>query len=198
MGIAMILVLCSFVGKLGISSREVDMPYLSVQAFGKAQLKCCHLAIQDSKKIQWMKSKLSRKIVGNEKFLTLSENIIQKEAGKKCSILIINYVQRNDTGLYQCVMNTTGPNLTDGTYLLVFGECKTIICEITCIKHQNKILTSEGILLLLCVVFPSAILLCKIERSQGQGPYQDVCNFMEEEDIQLEKTLKEVLSFSRA
>ncbi|GLD72109.1 B-cell antigen receptor complex-associated protein alpha chain [Lates japonicus] len=110
--------------------------------------------------------------------------------------------------------------LSHGTYLQVYKPLEKTLnfSEST----KNGILTAEGILLLLCVVLPSATLLCKskkvheiekkkmkkeeeniyqglnlddccttydqIERSQALGPYQDVCNIMEEEEeIQLEK-----------
>nr|XP_020445840.1 B-cell antigen receptor complex-associated protein alpha chain isoform X4 [Monopterus albus] len=168
---------------------ELDKPFLDVSVSQNTVLECCFNPNLKSVNFTWFK------------------------------VLRNDTVQFSDTGLYRCLLNYSVEwSYTHGTYLQVSEHVMlTGLSEST----KNKILTAEGILLLLCVLLPSAILLRKskrvseqekkkakkeeeniyqglnlddccttydqIERSQAQGPYQDVCNIMEEEEIQLEK-----------
>ncbi|XP_072514944.1 B-cell antigen receptor complex-associated protein alpha chain [Salminus brasiliensis] len=137
-----------------------------------------------------------------------------------CSSLVINDVSLNDIGLYRCNLQHESIHTelqTPGTFLQVFVPIKKTLNISESVK--NSIITAEGVLLLLIVVIPGAMLLCKskglhelekrkgkeeeniyeglnlddctstyhqIQRSQVQGPYQDVVNAAED-DIQLEK-----------
>ncbi|CAK6977111.1 B-cell antigen receptor complex-associated protein alpha chain [Scomber scombrus] len=80
-----------------------------------------------------------------------------------CGTLTFISVQLNDTGLYQCYLNGSSVHYTHGTYLQVYKPMeKTInLSE----RTKNRILTAEGILLLLCVLVPSATLLQKVRKS---------------------------------
>ncbi|XP_070768719.1 B-cell antigen receptor complex-associated protein alpha chain [Enoplosus armatus] len=225
MGTVTNLLLCSFVVvfALGEVSLEVDRPFLRVKLFEAAVLKCCYTT-RVSVDFTW-----ARRVQPSN--MTLGPDAVQfpdraTQGNTKvdeifCGTLTFKSVELNDTGLYQCLLNGSDVHLfTHGTYLQVYKPIeKTInLSEST----KNKILTAEGILLLLCVIVPSATLLCQskrlnelekkkvkredeniyqglnlddccatydqIERSQAHGPYQDVCNIMEEEEeIQLEK-----------
>ncbi|XP_071326355.1 B-cell antigen receptor complex-associated protein alpha chain [Trachinotus anak] len=226
MGIAIIFVLCSTVVGTVVSvvTLEADRPFLSVPLSGTAELECCYTTNGKSVTYTWIKdgNKTSGPIYLTSANTGFSADVIKgRSYGIQCGTLTLKKVQLNDTGMYKCLLNNSNSKLfTHGTYLQVHKPLeKTInLSEST----KNKILTAEGILLLLCVVLPSASLLCKskrvhelekkkmkkeeeniyqglnlddccatydqIERSQTQGPYQDVCNMMEEEEeIQLEK-----------
>ncbi|AWO96319.1 putative B-cell antigen receptor complex-associated protein alpha chain [Scophthalmus maximus] len=223
MAIAAILVLCSFAV---ITQSEVtlqaDVPYLRVSLSHRAVLECCYNTSGKSVKHTWVKSfKVAKESFG-PLAVNFSEHVFEGFKTKSgCSTLTLRSVQLNDTGMYQCWLNSSDIRLfSHGTYLQVFKPLeKTLnLSEST----KNKILTAEGVLLLLCVLLPSTTLLCKskklhelekkkarkeedniyqglnlddccstydkIERSKAHGPYQDVCNTMEdEEEIQLEQ-----------
>ncbi|KAI1886278.1 hypothetical protein AGOR_G00212360 [Albula goreensis] len=138
-----------------------------------------------------------------------------------CFELKVRQVTVNDTGLYRCLLNHTSlPKqvYTHGTFLQVYRPMEKFlnISE----SAKNRIITFEGVLLLICVLGPGLFALIKtkrlnelerrknkgeeeniyeglnledcnstyhqIQRSQVQGPYQDVDN-VRDEDIQLEK-----------
>ncbi|XP_070407235.1 B-cell antigen receptor complex-associated protein alpha chain isoform X2 [Nothobranchius furzeri] len=214
MGVVVFLVLCSVVG--GLASEQVildaDRPFLRVQLYDTATLKCCYKG--GSKFLTWIKRDSSA--AKNRVKDTVSE--VESDS-LHCSTLTFDKVELNDTGLYQCYLNKSKVE-THGTYMQVYKPMeKTInLSEST----KNTILMFEGFLLLLCVIVPSSILLFKsrslkqlemkkmkqeeeniyqglnldeccttydqIERSQAHGAYQDVGNCAGEgEAIQLEK-----------
>nr|XP_020445837.1 B-cell antigen receptor complex-associated protein alpha chain isoform X1 [Monopterus albus] len=202
---------------------ELDKPFLDVSVSQNTVLECCFNPNLKSVNFTWFK--VLRNDTGNfstfavDLSIYVSANQTSKDNGIHCGTLTFTSVQFSDTGLYRCLLNYSVEwSYTHGTYLQVSEHVMlTGLSEST----KNKILTAEGILLLLCVLLPSAILLRKskrvseqekkkakkeeeniyqglnlddccttydqIERSQAQGPYQDVCNIMEEEEIQLEK-----------
>ncbi|XP_040899401.1 B-cell antigen receptor complex-associated protein alpha chain [Toxotes jaculatrix] len=225
MGIATIVVFCSFAVGIAQSALTLmaDQPFLSVPLSEKAEMKCCYNNNVTSVEPLWVR-RFKNANNASVDFVTPSVSVISDHIKKDhtfCGILKLNSVELNDSGLYHCSLNSSkGSLLSHGTYLHVYKPMKKTLnlSEST----KNKILTAEGILLLLCVILPSATLLCKskkireiekkkvkteeeniyqglnledccttydqIERSQGHGPYQDVCNIMEEEEeIQLEK-----------
>lgn len=221
MGIAVVFVLCSL--GVGFTQGEVllmaDRPYLKVWLFDPADLYCCYEG--EPKGITWVR-RVKANNTGYLQSVEVSERVTTRDnlkGGILCGTLTITSVQLNDSGLYHCKLNGT-ETYTHGTYLHVYKPLEKTIA----IKEstKNMILTAEGILLLMCVLVPSATILFKskslnelekkkvkmeeeniyqglnlddccatydqIERSQGQGPYQDVGNIMEEgEEVQLEK-----------
>ncbi|XP_023265118.1 B-cell antigen receptor complex-associated protein alpha chain [Seriola lalandi dorsalis] len=222
MVIATVFVLCSFV--VGTSPSMVtfkaDRPFLGVPLSIKAELKCCYTTTEQQINPTWFKS--VRTGQSSPVAVNISENVttrLDKADKELCYVLTFDSVQLNDTGMYQCVLNYSN-HFSPGTYLQVYKRLKKTINLRESTK--NKILTAEGVLLLLCVVLPSTTLLFKskklhelekkkmkkeeeniyqglnlddccttydqIERSQAHGPYQDVCNIIEEEEeFQLEK-----------
>lgn len=221
MGIAVIIVLCSLAGiAQGEVFLQADRPYLRVSRSDTADLKCCYKG--EFERRVWIRRFKFDKNPPILEGVTSSKRVTEgdsQEDGGWCGTLKITSVQLNDSGLYQCYLNKS-KLYTHGTYLHVYKPLdRTIdLSEST----KNKILTAEGILLLICVLVPSATLLFKsktlhtlekkkmkkeeeniyqglnlddccttydqIERSQAQGPYQDVANIMEQGDeVQLEK-----------
>ncbi|XP_051263682.1 B-cell antigen receptor complex-associated protein alpha chain isoform X2 [Dicentrarchus labrax] len=203
MGTLTNVLLCSFVvvfAQNGVKL-EADKPFERQELGASVSVQCCYVNVNEKVPSTWVKlfvveGKLIPQPVENSTALTTK----LKEVGNKkvCYVLTFETLQLNDSGMYQCWLKSKGM-FTHGTYLQVYKPVKKAInlSENT----KNKILTAEGILLLLCVLLPSVTLLrqglnlddcCttydQIERSQGHGPYQDVCNIAEEEEeIQLEK-----------
>uniref|UniRef100_A0A3B5MPZ2 CD79a molecule, immunoglobulin-associated alpha n=1 Tax=Xiphophorus couchianus TaxID=32473 RepID=A0A3B5MPZ2_9TELE len=145
-------------GTLNGLHKGPDRPFLRVKIFERAELECCYKnAVNNG---IWVKRLSS----GQTEPVNLSEEVFQnysKSNGKQCGFLTLTNAKLNDTGMYQChFINTTV--YTHGTYLQVFKPIeKTIsLSEST----KNKILTAEGVLLLLCVVIPSASLLFKSKK----------------------------------
>ncbi|XP_071400351.1 B-cell antigen receptor complex-associated protein alpha chain [Centroberyx affinis] len=205
---------------------QPDRPSLRLQLSQVARLYCCYDASVEVVNSWFHKRFVSsgNSLVSTQQLnLSTTRHAFNEGKSNGCYTLKIMEVQFNDTGLYQCLVSSHEHKIsvyTHGTYLQVYKPMeKTInISEST----KNKILTAQGILLMLCVLLPSATLLCKskklnelekrkmkkeeeniyeglnlddccstydqILRTQGQNPYQDVGNVMEEEDdIQLEK-----------
>ncbi|XP_008288280.1 B-cell antigen receptor complex-associated protein alpha chain isoform X1 [Stegastes partitus] len=157
MGIAVIFVLCSLA--VGITRTEVilkaDRPYLRVLVSDVPQLFCCYKGKPEL--VTWFKRRKS----GNGTVSVQSNRVLQNmpsEDDTLCSILTFAPVQVNDSGLYQCLLNSS-KEFTHGTYLHVYKPLEKTIDMTESTK--NKILTAEGILLLLCVLVPSATLLFK-------------------------------------
>ncbi|KAM4567547.1 B-cell antigen receptor complex-associated protein alpha chain [Fundulus diaphanus] len=158
MGAFMFFVLCSLIGNVASAEMtlEPDRPFLRVPLFDNAVLKCCFR--DGTKDFTWIKHispthQMFPVIRSESMFQNYSES-----NGAQCGELTLNKVKLNDTGFYQCLFNKSGV-LTHGTYLQVFKPMeKTInLSEQT----KNKILTAEGVLLLLCVIIPSVSLLFK-------------------------------------
>lgn len=162
MGTVTNLLLCSFV--VGIAQNEVtlqpDRPFLRVPVFHTAKLECCYKTSVNSVEFTWIKCTTNKK--EDLHVVELSERV-NKVSDKSCGTLIFQRVHLNDSGLYQCLLNGSGIKVfSHGTYLQVYKLLeKTIdLKEST----KNKILTAEGVLLLLCVLVPSVTLLFKSKR----------------------------------
>ncbi|KAM6935537.1 B-cell antigen receptor complex-associated protein alpha chain [Lycodopsis pacificus] len=159
------LLLCSFV--VGIAQTtvvlEADRPFLKVQVQHTADLQCCYTS-KNSVTVHWIKQ------VGNKTLSThavaLSQRVTVESitvSGKPCGSLTFDPVQLNDTGFYQCLLKGNDFNrVSHGTYLQVYQPMKKTLnlSEST----KNRILTAEGVLLLLCVLMPSVTLLFKSKR----------------------------------
>ncbi|XP_070691577.1 B-cell antigen receptor complex-associated protein alpha chain [Pempheris klunzingeri] len=171
MGTIINCLLCSFVVVFAQDevTLEADRPFLRVQLSHRAHLECCYRGKQR------LSPTWHRRQFGNSSRVTdlsdvshheTTQAVAQGDSGTVCGVLTISSVQMNDFGLYQCTLNTTRNSVhrTHGTYLLVYKPMeKTInLSEST----KNKILIAEGLLLLLCVMLPSATLLCQSKRNK--------------------------------
>ncbi|XP_031708966.1 B-cell antigen receptor complex-associated protein alpha chain [Anarrhichthys ocellatus] len=164
MGTITNFLLCSFV--VGIAQTtiifEPDRPFLKLQVHDKADLKCCYTTSDNSVKVHWIK------VDGNKTLRTYPlgqtveflQRVPKGNSVGLCGTLTFNPVKLNDTGFYQCLLK--GNIVSHGTYLQVYQPMKKTInlSEST----KNRILTAEGVLLLLCVLMPSVTLLCKSKR----------------------------------
>ncbi|TDH11571.1 hypothetical protein EPR50_G00062240 [Perca flavescens] len=159
MGTVTNILLCSFV--VGIAQNEMtlepDRPFLRIQVSQRAVLECCYRA-SVSVNITWLKHPSNKTlhphaVASDHEAKYLNTNLF-------CGNLNFNAVQLNDSGLYQCLLNNR--LFSHGTYLQVYKPMeKTInLSEST----KNKILTAEGVLLLLCVLVPSVTLLFQSKR----------------------------------
>ncbi|XP_047454461.1 B-cell antigen receptor complex-associated protein alpha chain [Mugil cephalus] len=138
---------------------EADMPFMRTAFGNKAELKCCFKDDgNNSPNITWCKylSKGFNVVQVSDRLNMTSE----RTNSKWCGILKFPSVVKNDTGLYMCLL--PGPVRTHGTYLQVYKPVEKVI---NCSESaKNKILTAEGILLLLCVLGPSATLIFKSKK----------------------------------
>ncbi|XP_008429490.1 B-cell antigen receptor complex-associated protein alpha chain [Poecilia reticulata] len=164
MGVFLFFVLCSLMGSVA-SGKEImlepDRPFLRVKLFDRAELECCYK--NGPTNVTWV-NRFSHS--GQMYPVNQSEEVFQhysESNGKQCGFLILKNVKLWDTGMYQCHFHDIKV-YTHGTYLQVFKPIeKTInLSEST----KNKILTAEGVLLLLCVVIPSASLLFKSKKQK--------------------------------
>nr|QPF15774.1 Cd79a protein [Chaunax abei] len=176
--------LCSFV--VVRAQHEVnlkaDRPYLRVQLSYSAALECCYTTNVESLELTWVmhvqasNTTLGPKNVKSSDLVTIGN---RRESDAVCGTLSFKSVQLNDSGLYQCFLKSNKIYLfSHGTYLQVYRPLeKTInLSENT----KNKILTAEGILLLLCVLLPAASLLYQskrlnqLERKKGMREEENI------------------------
>ncbi|XP_031144588.1 B-cell antigen receptor complex-associated protein alpha chain [Sander lucioperca] len=163
MGAVTNILLCSFV--VGIAQNKVtlepDRPFLRIQVSQRAVLECCY-STSASVTFTWIKHS-PNKTQAPQHVEPGSETAQDSKIDKSCGTLTFRRVQLNDSGLYQCWLNGSDFSiLSHGTYLQVYKPMeKTInLSEST----KNKILTAEGVLLLLCVLVPSVALLFQSKR----------------------------------
>ncbi|KAA0703296.1 B-cell antigen receptor complex-associated protein alpha chain [Triplophysa tibetana] len=177
-----------------------DKPFQRVQISENASIECCY-SCKENTHVTWIMNIHIVNGTTKPRFVNLSDEVkaepMTEVDGVKCHRLILKNVRVDDTALYQCFINLTSRRFsifTHGTFLQVYIPMhKTFdLSE----SAKNSIIIAEGVLLLLCVLIPGTMLLCKglnlddcnsiyhqIQRSHVQGPYQDVaCG-----EIQLEK-----------
>lgn len=167
MGAVTVVLLCSIF--VVIAQCEVilepDVPSLKVQVSLPATLLCCYKPIGIPTSCNWTKLFRKSNMTLGPRFMKASDRVVvddtDTEGGKVCCNLTFKSVTMNDTGMYRCWIKD-GNIFTHGTYLRVFEPLLKIINlgEGT----KNTILMVEGVLLLLCVMVPSAALLFKSKR----------------------------------
>uniref|UniRef100_A0AAY5KNP2 Immunoglobulin domain-containing protein n=1 Tax=Esox lucius TaxID=8010 RepID=A0AAY5KNP2_ESOLU len=149
---------------------EGDRPFLRVALSLDAYLKCCYKATDVSLDVSWVVTPPNKNRKDSK---TMNVTVNNSTAnGVMCHSLILQNVNMIDTGFYQCVLN--GSYLkeavwTHGTYLQVYRKvAKTLdISE----GAKNSILTAEGVFLMLGVIFPGCMMLCKVRQtSSGTSP----------------------------
>ncbi|KAK2903012.1 hypothetical protein QQF64_010103 [Cirrhinus molitorella] len=199
---------------------EGDKPFVRVALSQKATIHCCYRwTIKPH--VTWIKTINNVNGTAIRSLVNLPEAEMNKPAevinGATCHSLVFKEVQLSDTGLYQCKLNHSSLHIfTHGTFFQVYIPLQKTLNLSESVK--NSIITAEGVLLMLCVLIPGTMLLCKskklnqlerkkgreeeniyeglnlddcsaayhqIQRTNQQGPYQDVGSC--EEDIQLEK-----------
>ncbi|KAL6109806.1 cd79a [Pungitius sinensis] len=143
---------------------EADRPFVRAQVHHAAELECCYSTDDHSLTPSW------NKVPADEHQVALGKELDGHEAqwstapsGRSCGTLTFKAVRLNDTGFYLCCLRGSGHALfSHGTYLQVYKPMeKTInLSEST----KNRILTVEGVLLLICVLVPSATLLRQSRR----------------------------------
>ncbi|XP_051575982.1 B-cell antigen receptor complex-associated protein alpha chain [Myxocyprinus asiaticus] len=207
-------------GKHAELKLEADQPFQRVPLTDDATIQCCYRC-KEKLQARWIMKLYTNNGTTVSRFVNLTEEDKPRSGanGVICHSLVLKNVHINDTGLYMCYLNYSFLGIdifTHGTFLQVYKPLyKTLnLSE----NAKNSIITAEGVLLLLCVLIPGTMLLCKskrlnelegkkrreeeniyeglnlddcnstyhqIQRSQIQGPYQDVASCGD--DIQLEK-----------
>ncbi|XP_076008662.1 B-cell antigen receptor complex-associated protein alpha chain isoform X2 [Genypterus blacodes] len=131
-----------------------------------AVLECCISVDRDTAALKWKKATPNKNDSSSLQLVNASEIVTMEEVEKApflCGILTFTSVQMNDSALYLCTFNHGSTmHFTAGTYLQVYTPIKKSInlAEGT----KNKILTAEGVLLLLVVLLPSTSLLFKTKK----------------------------------
>ncbi|XP_067305749.1 B-cell antigen receptor complex-associated protein alpha chain [Pseudorasbora parva] len=223
MGFGLVIVLCFWAAVASANVKEpkleADEPFQRIAVAHEATLRCCYRWM-NIPHVTWI---VNVHIINGTSLIRLvdqNENVTHKQYekdGVKCHSLVFKSVQLSDTGLYQCKLNYSSLHMfSHGTFLQVYKPLEKTLNLSESVK--NSIITAEGVLLLLVVLIPGTMLLCKskalnelskkkgreeeniyeglnlddcnsayhqIQRSNQQGPYQDVASCGE--DIQLEK-----------
>ncbi|XP_019751635.1 B-cell antigen receptor complex-associated protein alpha chain [Hippocampus comes] len=159
---------CVAVVSIGVKvSLEVDRPWLRVHLSHQAVLECCYRTGTASLPTIWLVHRQPDNGTAVPLLVPASDRVrsgFRTYAGVTCGTLTIGEVKVADTGLYRCWFNDT-TIITPGTYLQVYKPLKKTINLSE--KTKDSILMAEGILLLLCVLVPSATLLCKSKQLQA-------------------------------
>lgn len=157
---SVILLLCSFY-VLSVRCEvtlEADRPSVKVEVNQRALLECCFTSNR-MENLLWIKSIKKDKSI--ETFFVQNpgtERWSEKSGQVECGFLSLKEAKLGDTGFYQCFLNSSEV-FSHGTYLQVYERLEKTIKLSESVK--NGILVAEGVLLLLCVVLPSASLLFK-------------------------------------
>ncbi|XP_072316998.1 B-cell antigen receptor complex-associated protein alpha chain [Eucyclogobius newberryi] len=157
----LVLLVCSFY-VLCVQCKvtlRADRPSFKVEVSEPATLECC-FTTSENQDFLWIKSSQqhAKKTVQTS---PLHDAVTKRQSfgnGGNCGVLILRSATLNDTGFYRCFLNGSKV-FTHGTYLQVYKSLEKTIKLSESVK--NGILIAEGILLLLCVVLPSASLLFK-------------------------------------
>ncbi|XP_077431115.1 B-cell antigen receptor complex-associated protein alpha chain [Vanacampus margaritifer] len=152
------IITCVAVVSTGI---KVDRPWLRVHLSQRAVLECCYRSGATSLQATWFMHDQPANGSAIPVPIRTSDRLssdYRAHAGFTCGTLTFAEVKVADSGLYRCWFNDTGI-FTPGTYLQVYEPLKKTINLSE--KTKDSILMAEGILLLLCVLVPSATLLCK-------------------------------------
>nr|XP_033770434.1 B-cell antigen receptor complex-associated protein alpha chain isoform X2 [Geotrypetes seraphini] len=122
--------------------------------------------------------------------------------------ILIQKVDRNDSGLYVCRVSGNGHSQSScGTYLQILIPAPEAFLDLE-ESTKNKIITAEGILLLICALVPGTILLfrkrtenekmqeLKIHLDEGENLYEglnlDECSMYEDISRGLQSTYQDV------
>ncbi|XP_026140724.1 B-cell antigen receptor complex-associated protein alpha chain [Carassius auratus] len=195
---------------------EADKPLMRVALSQEATIHCCYNWTKKHNTL-WIINIHTSNNTKITKTVNLTDSRMKSSNESNCHLLYFKDVRLNDTGLYQCQLTRDSLTIfTHGTFLQVYIPLQKTLNLSESVK--NSIITAEGVLLLMCVLIPGTMLLCKskrlkelekkkgreeeniyeglnlddcnsayhqIQRTNQQGPYQDVASCGE--DIQLEK-----------
>lgn len=196
---------------------EPDRPSLSVAVSENASLECCYKSPSGITNVTWIRHhNKTQEVVLNQ--TVKSETKKSSSVKIYCSVLHFTKVQLENTGFYQCVLNgkiyshgtylrvykpmekTINLSETTKNKILIAEGFLLLLCVMlpsAILLFKSKKLNElekkkakkeeeniyQGLNLDDCCATYD-----QIERSQAQGPYQDVGNIKEEEEeIQLEK-----------
>ncbi|XP_048007700.1 B-cell antigen receptor complex-associated protein alpha chain [Megalobrama amblycephala] len=141
---------------------EADEPLQRVPVTHEAKISCCY-RWKESPNILWFKHVHAIK-EPESKLVNQTKNVMfhpkSTKNGVTCHYLFFKSTELNDTGLYQCKLHhSTLQTFTHGTFLQVYIPLQKTLNLSESVK--NSIITAEGVLLLLCVLIPGTLLLCK-------------------------------------
>ncbi|XP_055760142.1 B-cell antigen receptor complex-associated protein alpha chain isoform X2 [Salvelinus fontinalis] len=164
---------------------EPDRPSLRVQLSHTAHLRCCYSATRGAVETTWFISiqtvngtSALQGVDRRDNRVTVDEGNLTA-AGVMCHTLILKEARLNDSGLYQCFLNHSALRhsvYTYGTFLQVYRPMVKIldISEST----KNRILTAEGMLLMVVVLLHGTMMLYEETQSteeekgqKGRGEY---------------------------
>ncbi|KAL0985058.1 hypothetical protein UPYG_G00152360 [Umbra pygmaea] len=150
---------------------EADRPSQREPLDSNPSLKCCHRAKGLDVDNAWiaripMTLNLNKAVnMSTVKHVVTELDNNTREEGVVCYKLNFKLVQLNDSGLYQCRLthkSLSSPVFTHGTYLQVYRPFRSTlgISE----HSKNNLLVAEGVLLMLGVFLPGAMMICKSKK----------------------------------
>ncbi|XP_059423883.1 B-cell antigen receptor complex-associated protein alpha chain isoform X2 [Carassius carassius] len=141
---------------------EADKPLVRVALSHEATIHCCY-DWKKSHTLLWIINIHTSNNTKMTKTVNLADSRMKTSKGGKCHLLSVKEVRLNDTGLYQCQLTHNSLNIfTHGTFLQVYIPLQKTLNLSESVK--NSIITAEGVLLLMCVLIPGTMLLCKSKR----------------------------------
>ncbi|XP_053468082.1 B-cell antigen receptor complex-associated protein alpha chain [Ictalurus furcatus] len=140
-----------------------DVPSLRLAISQTASMSCCYTGIADVKN-HWIQIVMTSRNTTKHTFMNQTNVRVELDQrdtdNQHCKILILKDIVLNDTGLYQCILTESGNKVTTpGTFLQVYVPIHMILNINE--RSKNSIITAEGVLLLLLVLLPGTMLICK-------------------------------------
>lgn len=168
-----------------------DVPSLRLAISQTASMSCCYTGIVRVQS-QWSQLVMNSRNTTKRTSINETNARVKLDQGQRnkqhCEILILKDIVLNDTGLYRCILTESNNTVfTPGTFLQVYVPVHMILNINE--RSKNSIITAEGVLLLLLVLIPGTMLICKskglnnIEKRMGreeeniyEGLNLDDCN----------------------
>uniref|UniRef100_A0A672QYZ1 Uncharacterized protein n=1 Tax=Sinocyclocheilus grahami TaxID=75366 RepID=A0A672QYZ1_SINGR len=126
---------------------EADKPLVRVALFHEATIRCCY-SWNKSPHVTWIMNIHTTNGTTMLSLVNLSNNLMNKTTeltgGVTCHLLFFKRLRLNDTGLYLLYSES------DHSYI------KSV---------KNSVITAEGVLLLMCVLIPGTMPLCKVRHT---------------------------------
>ncbi|XP_075045806.1 B-cell antigen receptor complex-associated protein alpha chain isoform X1 [Mixophyes fleayi] len=178
---------------------------ITVHIGKEANIPCNFLNTSDEKvNITWLRIQRITRKQNTTIYLTTVQQYLPDKAQMK--VLKIDNVQKNDSGLYMCkVMVGNETYNSCGTYLRVKEPQFFLFFNIG-EATKNRVITAEGVILLLCAIIPGTFLLYRkrlenisvlsLKQAEGENLYEGLnledCSMYEDISRGLQATYEDV------
>ncbi|XP_053308122.1 B-cell antigen receptor complex-associated protein alpha chain [Spea bombifrons] len=169
----------------------------------------CNFSMKPSEKltVTWIQIQKSGSASNNEVYIYDNMTYMDRmTVDRRTLSLHVKHAEKNDSGLYVCTVTVNGKSYRScGTYLRVREPTPYFFFKMDEIT-KNRLITAEGVMLLLCAVIPGVLLLYKkrwenlkalsLKHDEGENLYEGLnledCSMYEDISRGLQATYEDV------